>query len=73
MGAWYFVEEQVQSLIGRGATKRQLRYVGRPAAASPATGAHKVHNDQQIAIVEEAFSTTPGVIKKGRRLVRKPR
>ena len=30
MGAWYFVEEQMQSIIGRGATKRQLRYVGRP-------------------------------------------
>ncbi len=73
MGAWYFVEEQVQSLIGRGATKRQLRYVGRPSAASPATGAHKVHNDQQMALVEQAFSSTPGVIKKGRRLVRKPR
>jgi len=73
MGARYFVEEQIQSLIGRGATKRQLRYVGRPAAASTAAGAHKVHHDQQMALVEQAFSTTPGVIKKGRRLVRKPR
>ncbi|MFL6446289.1 MAG: multifunctional oxoglutarate decarboxylase/oxoglutarate dehydrogenase thiamine pyrophosphate-binding subunit/dihydrolipoyllysine-residue succinyltransferase subunit [Bryobacteraceae bacterium] len=73
MGAWYFVEEQIQSLIGRGATKRQLRYVGRPAAASPATGAHKEHNDQQAALVEQAFSNTPSVIKKGRRLVRKKR
>jgi 2-oxoglutarate dehydrogenase E1 component len=73
MGAWYFVEEQVQSLIGRGATKRQLRYVGRPSAASTAAGAHKVHHDQQVALVEQAFAATPSVVKKARRLVRKPR
>lgn len=77
MGAWYFVEEQLQSLIeGTGAAatrRRQFRYIGRPAAASPAAGAHRVHHDQQVALVDEAFATTPGVIKKARRLVRKKR
>jgi 2-oxoglutarate dehydrogenase complex dehydrogenase (E1) component-like enzyme len=77
MGAWYFVEEQMQSIINPGGNggpiKRQLRYVGRPLAASPAAGAHKVHHDQQEGLVEEAFSATPGIVRKARRLVRKKR
>jgi multifunctional 2-oxoglutarate metabolism enzyme len=77
MGAWYFVEEQMQSVINPGGNggpiKRQLRYVGRPLAASPAAGAHKVHHDQQEGLVEEAFSATPGIVRKARRLVRKKR
>ena len=77
MGAWYFVEEQMQSIINpnesSGPIKRQLRYVGRPTAASPAPGAHKVHHDQQEGLVNEAFVADPGVVRKARRLVRKKR
>ncbi len=77
MGSWYFVEEQMQPLIhpaGSGlGSKRQLRYVGRPSAASPAAGAHKVHNDQQVTLVNEAFAESPAVIRKAHRLVRKTR
>ncbi|MDQ2844723.1 MAG: multifunctional oxoglutarate decarboxylase/oxoglutarate dehydrogenase thiamine pyrophosphate-binding subunit/dihydrolipoyllysine-residue succinyltransferase subunit [Acidobacteriota bacterium] len=73
MGAWYFVEEQMQSIINPGGHGRQLRYIGRPTAASPAAGAHKVHSDQQAALVNEAFAVTPAVVRKARRLVRKKR
>ena len=73
MGAWYFVEEQMQSIINPGGHGRQLRYIGRPTAASPAAGAHKVHTDQQAALVNEAFAVTPSVVRKARRLVRKKR
>ncbi|MBV9156487.1 MAG: hypothetical protein JO097_09510, partial [Acidobacteriaceae bacterium] len=77
MGAWYFVEEQMQSIINPGGdsftNRRPLRYVGRPTAASPASGAHKVHHDQQEGLVSEAFATTPSVVRKARRLVRKKR
>jgi 2-oxoglutarate dehydrogenase E1 component len=76
MGAWNFVEEQMQSIIdpsGSGQPQRQLRYVGRVVAASPAAGAHKVHHDQQEALSEQAFSATPGAVMKARRLVRKKR
>jgi 2-oxoglutarate dehydrogenase E1 component len=77
MGPWYFVEEQMQPLLenpipGAG-LKRQLGYVGRTTAASPAAGAHKVHHDQQEALVAEAFAANPSVVKKARRLVRKKR
>ena len=73
MGAWYFVEEQMQSVINPGGHCRQLRYIGRPTAASPAAGAHKVHSDQQAALVNEAFAIAPAVVRKARRLVRKKR
>ena len=77
MGAWYFVEEQMQPIIyptgAAGNQKRPLRYVGRATAASPAPGAHKVHHDQQEALVSEAFAPTPGIVRNARRLVRKKR
>jgi 2-oxoglutarate dehydrogenase E1 component len=77
MGAWSFVEEQMQTIINPGGNggpiKRQLRYIGRSLAASPAAGAHKVHHDQQEALVQDAFSETPGLMRKARRLVRKKR
>lgn len=77
MGPWPFVEGQMQPIINPGGAsgplRRILRYVGRAAAASPAAGAQKVHNDQQEALVTEAFSTAPGIVRKARRLVRKGR
>jgi 2-oxoglutarate dehydrogenase E1 component len=77
MGAWPFLEGQMQSIINPkkapGSIRRRLGYVGRPAAASPAPGAHKVHGDQQEALVAEAFAVSPGVVRKARRLVRKTR
>ncbi len=77
MGPWDFVEEQMQSIINPSgenvANRRQLRYVGPPTAPSPAPGAHKVHNDQQEALVSEAFAAAPSIIRKARRLVRKKR
>jgi 2-oxoglutarate decarboxylase len=70
MGAWYFVEEQLQELVD--CKRRTLKYVGRPTAASPAAGAHKVHVEQQAHLVEEAFATAP-LVRKARRLIRKKR
>ncbi len=73
MGAWYFVEEQLQPIINPAGQGRQLRYVGRPTAASPAAGALKFHNDQQATLVNEAFAASPAVVRKARRLIRKKR
>ena len=77
MGAWSFVEEQMQSIINPGGNggsmRRNLRYIGRPTAASPAAGSHKVHHDQQMALANEAFAATPAVVRKAHRLVRKAR
>jgi 2-oxoglutarate dehydrogenase E1 component len=70
MGAWYFVEEQLQDMLN--GSRRTLKYIGRPAAASPAVGAHKVHNEQQHHIAEQSFATAP-IVRKAKRLVRKKR
>ena len=53
MGAWFFVNPRIQQLLSDG---QQLSYVGRAAAASPATGQMKIHQKEQQAIVEKAVS-----------------
>jgi multifunctional 2-oxoglutarate metabolism enzyme len=56
MGPWRFISEQMEPLLSE--TRRELRYVGRPESASPATGSHKHHQEEQAEIVRE--SLTPG-------------
>jgi 2-oxoglutarate dehydrogenase E1 component len=36
--------------------QRRVRYVGRPASASPATGLYKRHVKEQAKLVDEALS-----------------
>ena len=51
-GARDFVEPRIERLLpGR----RRLAYVGRPEAASPATGSHKIHQTEENGIVEAAL------------------
>jgi 2-oxoglutarate dehydrogenase E1 component len=49
MGGWQFVRSRLEALTGQ-----PLRYVGRPAAASPATGYPKIYRRQQDALIDEA-------------------
>ena len=52
-GAWSYIKP----LLGDCLIKSQtLRYAGRPAAASTATGSAKKHQQEQRALVEQAFS-----------------
>ena len=56
-GAWSFVEPNIEWVLGRiGAKTRRAAYVGRPAAASPATGLAKLHTSQQDALVNQALT-----------------
>ena len=64
MGPWRFLREQIQPLLD--ATRRELRYVGRPESASPATGSGKLHQQEQAEIVNDAL--TPGAISETRRV-----
>jgi 2-oxoglutarate dehydrogenase E1 component len=50
MGAWPFLHERLAALTGN----RTLRYIGRPISASPATGSHHRHEEQQQALVQTA-------------------
>jgi 2-oxoglutarate dehydrogenase E1 component len=53
-GAWYWLASR-QHLVNVLGPKRKLLLVSRPAAASPAVGYYAKHNQQQRAILENAF------------------
>jgi 2-oxoglutarate dehydrogenase E1 component len=57
MGPWSFVStfiEEVAEEIGFG--KPRPRYAGRPSAASPATGSHKRHVEEQASLLDDALT-----------------
>jgi multifunctional 2-oxoglutarate metabolism enzyme len=64
MGAWRVMRESMEPLLE--ATSRELRYVGRPESASPATGSGKRHQQEQAEIVNDAL--TAGAISATKRV-----
>jgi 2-oxoglutarate dehydrogenase E1 component len=50
MGAWFFVRWRLEKLI-----KKSLEYIGRNAAASPATGFPSIYRKEQTAVTDTAF------------------
>ncbi len=57
MGAWTYVAPRIYEVLAKlGGKSKRARYVGRPEAASPASGTHKVHLSEQAALVDEALS-----------------
>jgi 2-oxoglutarate dehydrogenase E1 component len=57
MGAWTFVDRRIEEVLIRlGAANTRPRFVGRPAAASPATGLAKTHAAEQAALVTKALT-----------------
>ena len=59
MGAWFFVDRRIEDVL-RSFNSKFSRpvYVGRPEAASPATGSLSRHNKEQANLVNEALETT---------------
>ena len=56
-GGWSFMAPNLEWVLGRIETaSNRPRYVGRPAAASPATGLASEHKAQQKALVDEALT-----------------
>ncbi|MBP7094312.1 MAG: 2-oxoglutarate dehydrogenase E1 component, partial [Candidatus Kapabacteria bacterium] len=53
MGSWTFVQPYLLDLLQPG---QKLRYAGRSAAASPATGSHGVHGQQQEDLLTDAVA-----------------
>ena len=49
MGAWSFMQERLRQQLRDG---QSLRYIGRGAAASPATGSMKLHQQNQRQILD---------------------
>jgi 2-oxoglutarate dehydrogenase E1 component len=50
-GAWHQIRHRLQDLAG----PRNIYYAGRPAAAAPATGLAKLHEQEQRRLVETAL------------------
>ena len=56
-GGWTFVDRRIEAVLTcLDGVARRPRYIGRKAAASPATGLAKVHIAEQAALVNEALS-----------------
>jgi len=56
-GAWFFVGGQIETALERtGRDVGRVRYAGRQASASPATGLAKRHAGEQAALVADALS-----------------
>ena len=58
-GAWFFVQHYIHENMSEG---QKLGYSGRAASASPAVGYSHLHQDQQKALVEGAFSKLKGFV-----------
>jgi 2-oxoglutarate dehydrogenase E1 component len=58
-GAWFFVQHYIHENMLEG---QKLGYAGRPASASPAVGYAHLHQEQQIALLEQAFAKLKGFI-----------
>ncbi|HDZ72135.1 MAG TPA: 2-oxoglutarate dehydrogenase E1 component [Aurantimonas coralicida] len=56
MGAWSFIDPYLEWVLDHiGSQKRRVRYTGRQAAASPATGTMSTHQKQLAAFLEDAL------------------
>ncbi|QHJ00754.1 2-oxoglutarate dehydrogenase E1 component [Xylophilus rhododendri] len=58
-GAWFFVQHYIHENMQDG---QKLGYSGRAASASPAVGYSHLHQEQQKALVEGAFSKLKGFV-----------
>jgi len=57
MGAWQFMDRRVEAVLAElGTDARRPRAIGRPAAASPATGLAAAHAAEQAALVNAALT-----------------
>jgi 2-oxoglutarate dehydrogenase E1 component len=59
-GAWYQIRHRLQEPLS---AKQELFYSGRPGAAAPASGIHKLHVIQQQGLVDAALTTDPDASK----------
>ncbi len=58
MGAWNFVDRRLEKVLsGIDGKAKRPTYVGREAAASPATGSARTHQAEQAALVAAALGT----------------
>jgi 2-oxoglutarate dehydrogenase E1 component len=62
MGGWTFVEPRLRNILPANTA---LRYIGRDASASPATGSYAIHNLEQSKLVTESLTIKTGTRAAG--------
>ena len=55
-GVWYSLQHHMRAVLGRIDERLYLRYVGRDASASPATGYLSTHLEEQQCFIDEALN-----------------
>jgi 2-oxoglutarate dehydrogenase E1 component len=58
-GAWFFIQHQIHENMLDG---QKLGYAGRAASASPAVGYAHLHQEQQKALIDQAFGKLKGFV-----------
>jgi 2-oxoglutarate dehydrogenase E1 component len=58
-GAWFFIQHQIHENMLEG---QRLGYAGRAASASPAVGYSHLHQEQQKALLDQAFGKLKGFV-----------
>ena len=58
MGGWFFVEPRLEEIKPESLN---LKYIGRAASASPATGSYVIHGLEQKQLINEAISASEKV------------
>ncbi|HTR35094.1 MAG TPA: multifunctional oxoglutarate decarboxylase/oxoglutarate dehydrogenase thiamine pyrophosphate-binding subunit/dihydrolipoyllysine-residue succinyltransferase subunit [Bryobacteraceae bacterium] len=71
MGAWRFVQEQLQPLVE--SSRRMVRYAGRAPSASPAAGSLKRHQQEQAEFIDMAFASEIKAVTTKRKTTRRKR
>ena len=57
MGAWHFVDRRIEHALETvGHKSKRPVYIGRPEAASPATGLHRRHVKEQMDLVDRTLT-----------------
>jgi len=59
-GAWFYVQHHLLENMSDG---QKLGYAGRAASASPAVGYYAMHNEQQKALLDQAFGKLKGFVQ----------
>ncbi|NUP84442.1 MAG: 2-oxoglutarate dehydrogenase E1 component [Burkholderiaceae bacterium] len=58
-GAWFFVQHYIHENLNEG---QKLGYAGRPPSASPAVGYAHLHQEQQKALLDQAYAKLKGFV-----------
>jgi 2-oxoglutarate dehydrogenase E1 component len=58
-GAWFFIQHQIHENMLEG---QKLGYAGRAASASPAVGYAHLHQEQQKALIDQAYGKLKGFV-----------